>query len=284
MFLGKTGCAVLACGLLLPWAVGGFTATLAASTEPPQAEQALRKRVEEFWSFWQAANWTRAEDYLTEESKQAFLAEQKGALPRVEVDTLELAEDQQSAKATVRIYIVSPFSPQPFPFRKTTEWRQVKGVWFCDWLSSNPAATKGLSDIRKEGMSPPAPEQLKFKGHKYGLGLVWPNQIKAARFPFENVTDHEVELTSVDTGCKCLQIKTQKKSYKPGESGELVVEFNPAGYKENYVQTVLVKTDPGNITTYLMVGAYVVPPPPPLGYTRAPKRPKPPGSAKGGSF
>jgi len=281
---GKMRSLVLVCALVLPYAGGRFMAASTPSAQASQAEQALRKRVEEFFSFWQAGNWTKAEEYVTEESKQAFLAEKKGTLPRVEVDALDLSEDQQRAKATVRIYITSPFSPKPFPFTKTTEWRQVNGVWFCDWLASTGGAGKDLSDIRKEGMSPPAAEQLKFKGHKYGLGQVWPKQIKAARFPFTNVTDHEVKLASIDTGCKCLQAKTEKKVYKPGETGELVVEFNPAGYKERYVQTIVVKTDPGDITTYLMVGAYVVPPSPPPGQSRAPKNPKPPGPAKGGSF
>ncbi len=258
MFLGKIGSFLLVCALVLPDAGGRFMAATAAPPQESQAEQALRKRVEGFFGFWQAGNWVKAEDYVTEESKETFLAEQKGTLPRFEVESLALARDQQSAKAVIRIYVLSPFSPQPFPFTKTTQWRQVNGVWLCDWQSSE---NRSLSDIRKEAMSPPAPEQLKFKGHKYWLGQIHPDQIKAARYPFTNVTDHDVKLTSVLTGCKCLQVKTEKEVYKAGEPGELVVEFNPTGYQRNYLQTMLVKTDPGDLITHLTIGAFVIPPP-----------------------
>ena len=68
-------------------------------------------------------------------------------------------------------------------------------------------------------------------------------------------------LTAVLAGCECLRVKTEKKEYQPGESGELVIEFDPSGYKYNYEQTIVVKTDPGDLSTHLHIRAFVLPRP-----------------------
>jgi uncharacterized protein DUF1573 len=267
---------LFACAVIISSSGGQLILSSPASGQAPPAEQALRKRVEEFYAFWQSQNWPRAEEYVTEKTKQTFLDEKKGTFVRYEIDVLDLSPDQQSAKVTVKLYILSPMTPRPFPFPKTSEWQQVNGVWFCDW-----AAAGGVED---QGVAHTGPEELKFKGHRYWFGQIKPDQIKTARYPFTNVTNHEVKLASVLTSCKCLQVKTEKKFYKPGESGELAIEFNPAGYERDYIQTIVVKTDPGDLITHLMIGAFVIPPPrepstaPPASPRPALKPPSHPGS------
>ena len=95
------------------------------------------------------------------------------------------------------------------------------------------------------------------------MGMIQPGQIKVARFPFTNVTDHPVTITSIETFCDCLKAKIDKKEYKPGESGEVAIEFNPKGFERDYGATILVKTDPGDIPTHLTVLGFVVPSWPP---------------------
>ena len=94
---------------------------------------------------------------------------------------------------------------------------------------------------------------MKFGGHRFGLGLMKNGEKKVARFPFTNPTDHLVTITQVATGCECLTVKDFKKEYKPGESGELVIEFDSTNYPGLYAQTMVVKTSPGDATSYLLV-------------------------------
>ncbi|HEY7308202.1 MAG TPA: DUF1573 domain-containing protein [Gemmataceae bacterium] len=53
------------------------------------------------------------------------------------------------------------------------------------------------------------------------------------RFAFTNRGEHPVEVTAVRPSCGCLAPKLEKRSFQPGESGELLLEVNtltqPAG-------------------------------------------------------
>jgi hypothetical protein len=103
------------------------------------------------------------------------------------------------------------------------------------------------------------PEELVFKGHTFMLGTVKPGERHELRYPFINKTDHTVTIAQVQTGCQCLTVKTSKMEYKPGEAGDLVVEFDSTGYEYEFVQSMVVKTNPGGVTSYLHVRASVIP-------------------------
>jgi hypothetical protein len=46
----------------------------------------------------------------------------------------------------------------------------------------------------------------------------------------------------------------------PGEKGEVIVTFDSTRFKYAYMDTVVVTTAPGDVKSYLRVGAHVVPP------------------------
>jgi len=227
----------------------------AAATEPPQA---LKDRVQEFYTLLQGGKWTQAEAYFTEDSRETFRNTQKGQMLGFEVKSFTLGEDGQSASVVVNVSSLVPFAPRPLPFPQTTQWRLVKGVWYVEL----PKAGSGQlqSPFLPGGpvaMPHPPPEQLKFKGHLYRLGNIFPGQTKTARFPFTNVTDHLVTITSVDLGSRYLHLKTEKKAYKPGESGELAIEFDQQDWQGGFGQTILVTTDPGHLVTKLTILGFV---------------------------
>ena len=248
---------ILAAGALCP-------AASVSSEENSKKEQALRTRIEEFYILLQQGNWFQAESYLTEESKELLRTQPKGALlgssPVVgfNVESVTLDPDGQGATAVVRLQTFTQFSTNPVAMPRISRWRLVNGAWYLVLPKPESNSTQGSLINQKTFAQPkPKPEELKFKGHRFGFGILQPGQIKTARFPFTNVTDHAVKLAEVLTACECLKVKTEKREYKPGESGELVIEFDPTGYEHFYYQTIVVKTEPGTVISHLDVEAYV---------------------------
>jgi hypothetical protein len=229
--------------------------------EVSKQEQALRARIAEFYYLLQQGAWVQAEAYVTEDTREFFSGQSRNTLlgsnPSVgfKIDSVKLDPDGQGATAVVTLQVFTKFSPTPLPMPRTSSWRLVKGAWYLAAPKPDSKAPDSLFEAKDS--RPPASEELKFKGHRFGFGIVQPGQIKTARFPFTNVTTHVVKLAAVLTSCDCLKVKTAKKEYKPGESGELVIEFDPTGYTEFYDQTIVVKTDPGDLRTDLAVDGYV---------------------------
>ena len=248
-------------GLVFFFGAGGLCLpTVAVAGDEPKQEQALRARVGEFYGLLQVGRWTDAEAYVTEESKEDFRNWPRKPFLGFEVGSVKLDGAGHEAQVTVQVKIFIALSPAPVPAPWITRWRLVDGLWYLVAANAQRRTPPEFPNSAQMKGSPapsrPA-EELEFKGHSYGLGTIQPEQVKAARFPFTNVTDHVVTITDVLTGCDCLRVKTEKKEYQPGESGELVIEFDPTGYRDPYTQTILVKTDPGDLTTRLTIHGYV---------------------------
>ncbi len=237
-----------------------FSASANADSSLEEAKAALRARVEEFYSLLQVGRWDPAEAYVVENSREAYRKESKNPFLGFQVDSIKLDPDGKSAAVVVQIQFIAAFSPTPVSLARTTRWKLMEGTWYIEIPPAQPRVDNSLALFQptpKTSASPP--EELKFKGHRFGLGKMQPGEKKVARFPFANVTDHVVRITEVLTGCECLKVRLEKEEYKPGESGEIVVEFDSTRYENEYTQTLVVRTDPGNIPVYLTVNAFVIP-------------------------
>ncbi len=228
-------------------------------------EQELQGRVQEYYSLLQVGRWAEAERYLTEDSKENFRNQQKSPFVGFEIKSVKLEPDGKTATTLVLVQTLVPaFSLTPMPVSSTTSWRLVQGAWYAVIPKPAPNAWKAAFSPPPGGSAAkqvPHLEELKFKGHTYYFAVIPPGKVKVVRFPFKNVTDHAVTITEVVTGCDCLKAKIDKKRYEPGESGELAVEFDPSDYAREYAQTIVVRTDPGGLVTFLNVKGYVIPPP-----------------------
>jgi len=226
---------------------------------PEETKATLRARVEEFYSLLQLGRWDPAEAYVVESSREAYRNESKNPFLGFQVDSIKLDPDGKSAAVVVQIQFIAGFSPTPVSLSRTSRWKLVDGAWYIEIPPGQPRGDNSLALFQPgPKTSAPPPEELEFKGHRFGLGKMQPGEKKVARFPFANVTDHVVRISEVLTGCDCLQVRLEKKEYTPGESGEVVVEFDSTGYENEYTQTLVVRTDPGNIPVYLTVNAFVI--------------------------
>lgn len=64
-----------------------------------------------------------------------------------------------------------------------------------------------------------------------------------ASYSFRNATAAPVTITQAVATCDCTLIDLAKKTYAPGESGVLVVRFDPTGRSGTVSRTINVETD-----------------------------------------
>jgi len=267
----RVKCCLLAASLLTG---GCLLAPGPLAMASSSSEEALRARVEQCYSALQQGDWPKVEKYLTKDSKPIFHAQtQKKALLAYKIQSIKLEPDGQTATVVVQVPIMSAAMPRPIPVPSTTLWRLKNHVWYMDLSRAQPDANaqQALFNMAPKAGRAPAPivtsKDLKFESTWCGLGNVQSDETPLAKFAFKNVSTHSVTLADVQLGCDCLHLKTQQKEYKPGESGTLEIEFDPArlglNMEESFSQVVILKTEPGDAYVLLTIAARVAPAPQP---------------------
>lgn len=228
----------------------------ARAEESSQKEEALRKRVTQFYQLLQLGRQEQAEAYVAEETKENYRAAVNSSpFLGFEIESIKLDSEGSDATVTVRVQIITLFAPAPVALLRTTRWRLVSGTWHVVVPKS-----ESVQSAFRPPTTKPQPERLDFKARRVSLGTLQPGGVRTARFPFTNVSDKTVTITEIVTDCECLRPKMEKKTYMPGESGELSVEFDPSGRQDHYEQGILVKTEPGGGVHRVVIAAYIVPP------------------------
>ena len=241
---------------------GGLALPQGAPEVQTSQVDALRKRIEEYYSLVQAGRYTQAEDYMTPDSREPFRKVPKSPFLGFEIKTVNLDSDKKAAAVVVQVQaFMAGLSSQPVEMPYNSNWRLVDGTWYLVFPKEFPTSPLAAISSNASQRQIPKPEELKFKGHHYNFAKMDLNQKKVARFPFTNVTDHVVTISQVITGTPLLTVENYKKEYKPGESGVLAVDFVPVDVERDYAQTVVFRTNPGNTLTYLLVSAYITPKP-----------------------
>jgi hypothetical protein len=249
--------AVACLGLLLAPA---WTAAQAPSSNPVEA---LKKRAAEFYSLLLQNKVHEAESYVTADTLQDFRRLSNTPFLGFNVESIELDAGGKAATVLTQIFVLTPVSPQPIQYPRRSAWRLEEGNWF--FVAREPVQPiQGQMPGQMRGTMPPSANlppagDLRFLATTADLGILRQGDKREARFSFTNVTDHPVTITSVDGSCPCLRLLTDKKTYAPGETGELVLEFDSQDYLRAYSQTVVVRTDPGNLRTELLVKADIQP-------------------------
>lgn len=77
------------------------------------------------------------------------------------------------------------------------------------------------------------------------------------RFRFVNNGDMDLHIEGVETSCECLTVAPHKKSYKPGERGELKVSFNPSGRLGIFTSSIKLFTNAQKGAVLLKISAFV---------------------------
>lgn len=72
-----------------------------------------------------------------------------------------------------------------------------------------------------------------------------------AAFPFANTGNAPVTITAITSSCGCTTAELVKKTYAPGEGGEIVAKFKIGGRQGLQTKTIQVKTDDSDKPTVL---------------------------------
>jgi len=261
----RVGNSALAAGLLAAmWLLSGGALPLAASS----SEQSLRTRVEGLYGALQQGSWAEVEKYLAKESRPTFRYQEKKPLLGYQIDSIKLDPSGNTAAVVVMVPTLLPIAPQPILKPQKTQWRLVRGVWYCEFSKPDPQAAQAafIAPSHPQAHAPGlrlGSEDLKFQYVWVSLGETHGSEMKVARFPFTNISNHNVSLAEVEISCDCLRLKTQQKEFKPGEAGVIEFEFNPSSLQSDRVQAltlaVVVKTQPENAVTKLTMGTALVP-------------------------
>jgi hypothetical protein len=256
-------------------AAAWFLLVVPAFAQQPvqQPEEVLRARVTEFYTLLQKGQTTRAEAYVTRDSVDEFRRSDPGPMLGLEISSVEMDPSGESAVVTVQILFKHPLVPaSTLRFPRTTTWQVEDGAWRVVIVPQPPGSVGGMGPGHQAKPEPSRPPDLQFSEKEQDLGILEAGGKKSFRFSFKNITDHPVTITSVETGCPCLTVQSGLKTYQPGETGELALEFDSTGYSYYYKQTIVVKTEPGHGTISLLVEAKSHP-------RRSTAPARPPGSA-----
>jgi len=221
-------------------------------------EQALRQRVQDFYTLMQASHYEQAESFVTPETRKYLHDQSKGSFLSFSVSGVKFDQARPPKRAEVSVIIstMHPPIPTPMPVSFKTNWVFTDGNWFVV-VPTPPSAQESMDHMLNPPPPPPrSPDEIQFADKLVDMGTVKYREKGVARFAFKNTAKYPVTL-EVDTHCDCLIVKNLKKEYLPNESSEFVVEFDPAKFAEFYGQSLTVHTKPGNTETLLTVKAYV---------------------------
>lgn len=93
----------------------------------------------------------------------------------------------------------------------------------------------------------PAPSlaagKLAFSGMEYDFGKVDPSTPMEQVFKFRNSGDANVLIKKIYSSCKCLSAFHNKKLFKPGEEGLILVRLQPEGMAGPFEGVLRIRTD-----------------------------------------
>ena len=121
-------------------------------------EQRLSERVEQLYQLFVSGDWSKVDAYITDDSRNIWLAQAKNTIEAFEIDAVTVAPDGQKADVTVMISYRIPQAPgAPFTQPQKTEWLHQGGEWFVQ-LKPPPSPmdlfTKGATAVKPAAPKP----------------------------------------------------------------------------------------------------------------------------------
>jgi hypothetical protein len=222
---------------------------------PNPGEKGLQDRVAIFYGYLKDHRKTEAERYVTKDTLDDFRLMPVGDFLAAQIDGMKISPDGKTAEVGIVLTISQANLPAPFAMPRKTNWRLDSDGWKIVIPKQGMTSSTEMM-FRSNTKSKP---DLVFVKPVQDLSPIKQGEKKIARFAFSNSSDHPVRVLAMLSDCDCLSLKSPKKTYAPGESGEIEVEFDSSNFKYAYAQTVVVVTDPGEQKVNLLVNAMVDP-------------------------
>jgi hypothetical protein len=75
-------------------------------------------------------------------------------------------------------------------------------------------------------------EKLIFESDSIFLGSISSREVQVLRYSFQNAGADSLHIDSIQSPCGCTVPKMSKKHFAPGERGEVILEYDPAGQRD----------------------------------------------------
>jgi hypothetical protein len=141
-----------------------FALVLTAADAPPEVDQALRARIDEFYKLQIAHQFRKAERLIAEESKELYYEGKKPDIRSYSIDQIQYSDDLKSAVVRIRgkIQIMFPGAP-PMVIESVspTNWKLEEGQW-CWYFDNNSVMDTpiGKASGAAPGSPPPDPAAM----------------------------------------------------------------------------------------------------------------------------
>ena len=101
--------------------------------------------------------------------------------------------------------------------------------------------------------------KITFTEYQHDFGKMTEGEVVSYTFHFRNTGTADLLLTSVSASCGCTVPKYSKKPVKPGDTGEIEIEFNSLGKHGAQRKSIAVRGNTSPPVTILMITAQVEP-------------------------
>jgi hypothetical protein len=143
-----------------------------------------------------------------------------------------------------------------FPYQSYAKTKRLKSS--VSPAASNASTSSNEKAADKEPNVASAAPRIKFDKVVHDFCEVSPDSINSCVFNFTNVGLSTLEIARTQGTCKCTVPELEKKSYAPGESGQINVRYHAPTYQGPTSQSIFVFTnDPENPKMELTVQAHV---------------------------
>ncbi len=240
---------------------------------PPQVDEALRARVSKFYQAHVDGKFRAADQYVAEDSKDAFFEADKTRYKGFEIT--KITYEEQFTKARVVTTCDSDFmaGPRPIPVKMplTTLWKLVNGEWFWYALPRGEsiatpfgrmAAGKGEGGSASFVNRSPAEaaaeilKQVKVDRNEVKLSSYEP---ASAEVIVTNQMPGSINLSLDYAGFAGFKVALDRKSIGSGETARIRLECKPENKAAKPTLTVKLLVEPTGQTIPIRV-TFAVPP------------------------
>lgn len=205
-----------------------FSALPGEAQNIPALERQLTKRVDEYYKLLVTGQWRKVQDYLTEDSQDAWFALPKNTIDSYEIKEVKIAPDRKQADVTALVTFRIPQFPSPFTQPRPSKWVYQKRQWFVrvakpeemGEILQKVFGAKGPSSAPQPAQSP-----LRFDPNPVRLPRSESGSAITVKVPFQNITATPVTIKDLGTNCACLKAEMDKETLAPEEKGILTVTY-----------------------------------------------------------
>ncbi len=117
----------------------------------------------------------------------------------------------------------------------------------------------GRNDRESHAQADTGHAKITFTEYQHDFGKMTEGEVVTYTFQFRNTGTADLLITSVSASCGCTVPKYSRKPVKPGETGEIDIEFNSQGKMGAQRKSIAVRGNTSPPVTILQIMAQVEP-------------------------